>query len=206
MRLRHPARAAVVSLWLGALVAAGASSTRADDLPAAGERRASFDHGWRFQKGELPGAEAPGFADGAWRTLDLPHDWAIEGPFDPKINPHAGALPAFGVAWYRKHFTVPASARGRYYSVEFDGAMSNAKVYLNGHELGGRPYGYIGFSLRPHAAAACSAARTCSPCASRPRSSPRAGTRAPGSTATSGSTRPARCTSRAGARTSPPRA
>ncbi len=151
MRLRHPARAAVASLWLATLIGAAAPS-RAADVPAPGERRTSFDASWRFQRGELPGAEAPGFADGTWRTVDLPHDWAIEGPFDPRINPHAGALPAFGVAWYRKHFTVPASARGRYYSIEFDGAMSNATVYLNGHELGGRPYGYIGFAfdLTPH--------------------------------------------------------
>ena len=134
------------SLVLLALALASAVHA-ASELPGPGERRASFDHGWRFQKGELPGAEAPGFADAAWRSLDLPHDWAIEGPFDPKINPHAGALPAFGVAWYRKHFTVPAEAKGRFYSIELDGAMSNAKVYLNGKELGGRPYGYIGFGF-----------------------------------------------------------
>jgi beta-galactosidase len=115
--------------------------------PGAGERRTSFDHGWRFQKGELPGAEAKGFADTAWRALDVPHDWAIEGPFDPKISPHVGSLPAYGVAWYRKRFTVPAEAKGRFYAIEFDGAMSNAKVYLNGKELGGRPYGYIGFGF-----------------------------------------------------------
>ena len=84
--------------------------------------------------------------------LDLPHDWAIEGPFDPAISPHQGALPFFGVAWYRKRFDVPESARGRHYALEIDGAMSNATVFLNGRELGGRPYGYIGFALdlTPH--------------------------------------------------------
>ena len=84
--------------------------------------------------------------------LDLPHDWAIEGPFDPAISPHQGSLPYFGVAWYRKRFEVPESARGRYYALEIDGAMSNATVFLNGRELGGRPYGYIGFAvdLTPH--------------------------------------------------------
>ena len=91
-------------------------------------------------------------ADSAWRGLDLPHDWAIEGPFDPKINPHCGALPFFGVGWYRRHFTLPESARGKFFSIEFDGAMSNSRVWLNGQELGGRPYGYIGFAfdLTPH--------------------------------------------------------
>jgi beta-galactosidase len=125
---------------------------RSDSWPAAGERRVSFDHDWRFQKGELPGAAAAGFDDARWRRLDLPHDWAIEGPFDAKISPHVGSLPAYGIAWYRKRFVVPADAKGRFFSIELDGAMSNATVYLNGKELGGRPYGYIGFSfdLTPH--------------------------------------------------------
>jgi beta-galactosidase len=144
-----PAFSLVASLALGAVAAAGAG-----EWPGPGERRSSFDASWRFQKGDVAGAERPDFADGAWRLLDLPHDWAIEGPFDPKISPHQGSLPFFGVAWYRKRFNVPASARGRYYSIEIDGAMSNATVFLNGVELGGRPYGYIGFSLdlTPHLA------------------------------------------------------
>jgi beta-galactosidase len=140
-------RALVVLLALGVATAAAPG-----DWPAPGERRVSFDAAWRFQKGDPAGAEKPGFADGGWRLLDLPHDWAIEGPFDPEINPHQGSLPFFGVAWYRKRFTVPESARGRHYAIEIDGAMSNATVHLNGRELGGRPYGYIGFSLdlTPH--------------------------------------------------------
>src|SRR5512138_1086320 len=127
-------------------------------LPAAGaelsfgDRRVSFDAGWRFLKADAPGADQPGFDDAAWRRLDLPHDWAIEGPFDPKYSPHNGALPYYGVGWYRKHFSVPASVRGKYLSVEFDGAMANSRIWLNGVEIGGRPYGYIGFSvdLTPH--------------------------------------------------------
>ena len=99
-----------------------------------------------------PGPRRRRFDDAGWRVLDLPHDWAIEGPFDPAISPHQGSLPFFGVAWYRKRFEVPESARGRYYALEIDGAMSNATVFLNGRELGGRPYGYIGFAvdLTPH--------------------------------------------------------
>jgi len=61
-----------------------------------------------------------------------PHDWAISEPFDRNLNPHTGALPAFGTGWYRKSFTLPDSAKGRYFSIEFDGAMSNAHVWLNG--------------------------------------------------------------------------
>ena len=145
----------IASVGVAAVVALSvviAAPANAVDWPAAGERRVSFDHGWRFAKGDPSGAAEPGFADGAWRALDLPHDWAIEGPFDPKINPHTGALPAFGVAWYRKRFTPPAEAKGRRYSIELDGVMANARVFLNGRELGSRPYGYIGFALdlTPH--------------------------------------------------------
>jgi beta-galactosidase len=114
---------------------------------AAAERRSSFDDGWRFSKGDTADAAQPVFDDGGWRTLDLPHDWAIEGPFDKQYNPNTGGLPVSGVAWYRKHFTVSDSGRDRFYSVEFDGVMSNSRVFLNGHELGGRPYGYSSFEL-----------------------------------------------------------
>ena len=130
----------------------GGAAARGADWPASGERRTSFDARWRFQKGDAKGAEKAELDDARWRVLDLPHDWAIEGPFDPAISPHQGALPYFGVAWYRKRFEVPESARGRHYALEIDGAMSNATVFLNGRELGGRPYGYIGFAvdLTPH--------------------------------------------------------
>ena len=127
----------------GILMQAG---TPAEDKTPA-QRRLSFNDSWRFSKGDPAGAENPGFDDSAWRQVQLPHDWAIEGPFDKSYNPHCGALPFFGIAWYRKHFAIPATAGNKYYSIEFDGAMSNAKVYLNGQELGQRPYGYIGFSF-----------------------------------------------------------
>jgi beta-galactosidase len=111
------------------------------------ERRQAFNDGWRFWKGDAQGAEAPGFQDAGWREVRLPHDWAIEGPFDAKFNPHTGGLPISGTGWYRKSFTVPDALKGKHFSVEFDGAMSNARVWLNGKELGGRPYGYIGFAV-----------------------------------------------------------
>ena len=113
----------------------------------ASERRTSFNTDWRFFKGEAVGAEQPQYDDSSWRVVRLPHDWAIEGPFDPKLNPHTGALPIFGTGWYRKSFTLPESAKGRYIAVEFDGAMNNSQVWLNGHLLGVRPYGYIGFEF-----------------------------------------------------------
>lgn len=116
-------------------------------IPVSGPRRVDFDADWRFFKGDAPGAEAPSFDDSRWRQLNLPHDWAIEGPFDRNLNPHTGALPIFGTGWYRKSFTVPETGKGKYFSIEFDGAMANSTVWLNGHELGGRPYGYIGFGF-----------------------------------------------------------
>lgn len=106
----------------------------------------SFDRGWRFLKSDTPGAEAPAFDDSAWRTVDLPHDWSIEGPFDAK-NPTGGAgafLPA-GIGWYRRTFTVPASDRGKRVFIDFDGVMANSDVWINGFSLGHRPYGYVSF-------------------------------------------------------------
>jgi beta-galactosidase len=116
-------------------------------LMVSGERRISLDADWRFFKGTAQGAENPDFDDSKWRSLHLPHDWAIEGPFDPKLNPHTGALPISGTGWYRKTFLLPQQARDRYFTVVFDGAMSNAKVWLNGHLLGERPYGYSSFAF-----------------------------------------------------------
>ncbi|MDI1335771.1 MAG: glycoside hydrolase family 2 TIM barrel-domain containing protein [Lacunisphaera sp.] len=112
---------------------------------SAGRQRDKFNDSWRFHKGDAPGAEAPTFADDAWRTVRLPHDWAIEGPFDIKYNARAGGLPFHGIGWYRKTFNVPAAARGRVVTIEFEGAMNNAEVWINGHLLGFHPYGYTGF-------------------------------------------------------------
>ncbi len=106
----------------------------------------SFDPGWRFLKSDAPGAEAPDFADGAWRTVNVPHDWAIEGPFDEK-NPAGGAgafLPG-GIGWYRRHFVLPAADANRRVFIDFDGVMANSDVWINGVHLGKRPYGYVSF-------------------------------------------------------------
>jgi beta-galactosidase len=129
------------------LALAGLAAAASTEIKIGADRRIRIDDDWRFVKGEVEGAEQPAFNDSVWRALALPHDWAIEGPFDRKISPHDGALPFFGVAWYRKHFTVPASARGKYFSVQFDGAMSNSTVWINGQKVGGRPYGYESFAL-----------------------------------------------------------
>ena len=105
-----------------------------------------MDADWKFSRGDFAGAERRDFDDASWRTLDVPHDWGIEGPFD-RLNPAAGAgafLPA-GVGWYRKHFSIPANLSGKRIFVEFDGVMANSDVWINDTHLGRRPFGYVGF-------------------------------------------------------------
>jgi beta-galactosidase len=89
----------------------------------------------------------PEFDEKGWRRLDLPHDWGIEGPFDINLPGNTGKLPWSGVAWYRKHFSLPASDAGKRISLEIDGAMSCPMIWCNGHFVGGWPYGYSSFSL-----------------------------------------------------------
>ncbi|HMQ59054.1 MAG TPA: glycoside hydrolase family 2 TIM barrel-domain containing protein [Flavilitoribacter sp.] len=110
------------------------------------ERKQLFDDNWKFSLEDSPGAGQPGFRDENWRTLNLPHDWSIEGQLDPN-NPmgnDGGYLPA-GVGWYRKKFTVPASWQGKLVSVYFEGVYMNAEVFINGKSLGAHPYGYTSF-------------------------------------------------------------
>jgi beta-galactosidase len=149
--MRNFSRSSIAATFL-LLSLAGAAGAASAEIKIGADRRIRITDDWRFFKGEAAGAEQSAFSDAAWRALDLPHDWAIEGPFDRKISPHDGGLPFFGVAWYRKHFTVPAGARGKYFSVQFDGAMSNSTVWINGQKVGGRPYGYESFALdlTPH--------------------------------------------------------
>lgn len=96
--------------------------------------------------GDVPYTQ-PGFDDGGWRRLNLPHDWGVEGPFDQELPGETGKLPWAGVAWYRKHFTVPAGDSGRQLYLDVDGAMAYAAVWLNGKFVGGWPYGYASWRL-----------------------------------------------------------
>ena len=89
----------------------------------------------------------PGFDDQGWRHLNLPHDWGIEGPFKLEYPGESGKLPWWGVAWYRKHFDVPASDAGRQCYLDLDGAMSYAAVWCNGRFVGGWPYGYASWRV-----------------------------------------------------------
>jgi beta-galactosidase len=141
---------------LSALESAGQANAQAPPAAAArgGARvRDSFDFGWKFLKGDAPGAQQPDFADANWKDVDLPHDFSIEGPFsqDAPARGQGGFLPT-GVGWYRKHFNIPESYRGRKVSAEFDGVYQLSEVWINGQYLGKRPYGYSSFDydLSPH--------------------------------------------------------
>ena len=120
--------------------------TGAPAASAAARERQSFDFDWRFQLGDVPGAEQRNFDDARWRRLDLPHDWSIEGAYDEHAptGGSGGYLPT-GIGWYRKTFALPEAARGRQAIVQFDGVYQHSTVWINGHELGMRPYGYATF-------------------------------------------------------------
>ena len=106
-----------------------------------------FNKGWMFLKNDALNAETIEFDDSKWRKQDLPHDWAIEGPFDVKYNARCGGLPFHGTGWYRKHFTMNAGDKGKVVNVIFDGAMNDAHVWVNGQFVGNRPYGYVSFKF-----------------------------------------------------------
>lgn len=114
---------------------------------AADPRAVSFNDGWKFHLGDAPEMSAPGYNDSGWRSLSLPHDWAIEGDFsiDNPSGTGGGALPG-GIGWYRKSFSLSPEHTGKEIFIDFDGAYMNSTVFINGHELGTRPYGYASFS------------------------------------------------------------
>ena len=122
-----------------AILLLGAQSLSARD-------RQSFDKDWLFVLADSAGMQKSEYADGHWRRLNLPHDWAIEGDFSPS-NPSGasgGALPG-GIGWYRKHFSLSPDEKYDRFTITFDGVYMNSTVYINGHKLGTRPYGYSTF-------------------------------------------------------------
>lgn len=137
--------AAVAAAVLSVAAACGDFATSPSPVSPQG-RRTDFTDGWKFALGDSSAFSRPDYDDAEWRTLDLPHDWAIEGDFSERnpATPGGGALPG-GIGWYRKSFTVDASDADRKFYIDFDGVYMNSTVYVNGHELGTRPYGYISF-------------------------------------------------------------
>lgn len=124
-----------------------------------------LDTDWRFINKDIDNGADPSLNAADWQTVEVPHDWAINGPFDMnndmqlvkviedgdtiarKRVGRTGGLPHVGVGWYRKTFTIPSGKKGKKVFVEFDGAMSHAKVYLNGEYIGEWPYGYSSFGF-----------------------------------------------------------
>ena len=118
---------------------------------------------WKFSRTDNADASKIEFNDAAWQVFAVPHDWAIYGPFDKQIDMQAvkieqnnektasektgrtGALPFIGVGWYRTQLSLPEFTTDKQVILSFDGAMSNAKVYVNGELVGNRPYGYSYF-------------------------------------------------------------
>ena len=118
--------------------------------------------GWAFHRGDAPGAQTPDYNDRTWTRVSIPHDWAITGPFDRSHDlqtvavtqngetqatvktGRTGGLPYVGVGWYRRTFTPTV---GRRVSLVFDGAMSEARVYVNGREAIFWPLGYNSFHV-----------------------------------------------------------
>ncbi len=100
------------------------------------ERCNNFNLNWKFHLGEVPGFMTPNFDDQSWRTLELPHDWAIEGVFD-EANPagESGGFFKNGIGCYRKSFQLPESLKGMRISIRFDGVYMNRTVYINGTYL-----------------------------------------------------------------------
>ncbi|MEO5591414.1 MAG: beta-galactosidase GalB [Chitinophagaceae bacterium] len=113
----------------------------------------SFNQNWKFQLGVTNDASGEGFNDAAWRSLQLPHDWSIELPFDSTspTGTGGGALRG-GLGWYRKTFTLPAGSKDKNIFIDFDGVYCNSEVFINGHSLGVRPNGFISFryNLTPY--------------------------------------------------------
>ncbi|WP_273146145.1 glycoside hydrolase family 2 TIM barrel-domain containing protein [Hoylesella shahii] len=110
--------------------------------------RQLWDAQWRFALADSPEMAQLSYDDSAWRVLNLPHDWAIEGNFYVK-NPSGavgGALPG-GVGWYRKRLMLTDNNEHSRYVLHFDGAFMNTSVYVNGKLVGIRPYGFIGFGF-----------------------------------------------------------
>ncbi|WP_303829489.1 glycoside hydrolase family 2 protein [Asticcacaulis taihuensis] len=129
--------AAAALLTLGAL--AWTPSAKATPAGQTLRTRANFNEGWRFELGKVDGAERADFDDSSWESVGLPHSFSI---------PYFRA-PSFytGDGWYRKTFTLPSGPTGRRYSLEFEGAFQDARVYVNGVELAHHQGGYTGFPV-----------------------------------------------------------
>ena len=116
-------------------------------------QRIRFTKEWKFIQDDSNLFSTTDYDDSAWRILNLPHDWSIEGNFSREhpATPGGGALPG-GTGWYRKSFKLSEEDREKLFFIDFDGIYQKGEVWLNGHRLGMRPYGYgsVRYELTPH--------------------------------------------------------
>ncbi len=146
-------------LALGSLVLGFATSNALTE-------KLSLDRGWKFHEGDIPfpeikghgnsynnakagkawGAAAPEYDDSGWRVLDLPHDWAVEQPFDQNANLSQGYRPR-GFGWYRRSFKLDPADRGKSLELQFDGIATHCSVWLNGTLVHRNWCGYTGFNI-----------------------------------------------------------
>ncbi|MFO7853306.1 MAG: beta-galactosidase GalB [Bacteroidota bacterium] len=136
-KLLTPIIGAVTALLITGMLACSPENPR---------EKINFNTGWKFHHGDYDNAQLPGYEDSGWRLLNLPHDWSIEGEFskDHPATVGGGALPG-GIGWYRKTFSLDRKNSGKLFYIEFDGVYRNSEVWINGHYLGKRPYGYSSF-------------------------------------------------------------
>lgn len=136
----RPIRFALAAAWL-LFIGTVYSATGQESLPR--EKRL-FNFGWKFSPGNPAGALERDYDDTSWRTLDLPHDFQFEMPWDSTASRGRGFKP-MGSAIYRKTFSADPSWKGRRVFIDFEGILLHGDVYLNGERVGGTDYGYLGF-------------------------------------------------------------
>ena len=103
-----------------------------------------INHGWQFQLADIPNAQVIDFDAKKWRTIDLPHDWTVEGTLSPNLASCTGYLPG-GIGWYRKTVNIPQGKTGDKVYLYFEGVYNRSEVFVNGHSVGKRPNGYVSF-------------------------------------------------------------
>ena len=109
----------------------------------------NLENDWLFIDKDIPGAEQPGFAAEGWKTVSVPHDWAVTRPLnrDMANGGSQGFLDRWGVGLYRRSLKLEEKKEDRRYLLDFGGIYENSTVWVNGQEAGGQLYGYTGFTL-----------------------------------------------------------
>ena len=106
-----------------------------------------FNRDWLFTLSPQQAAHQPEFDHSQWQTVNLPHDWAVELPYTNEDAAASSGFKAGGIGWYRKNFNLSETDHDKRIWLEFDGIYNNSDIWINGHHVGGRPYGYTSFNL-----------------------------------------------------------